>query len=231
MIVREGDTGKVSCAAKPALDFSYSVSSVQNTLWNHEAQRPPIWLLNGISHANGQVARPSGTLPRGRQESPPAAEAGDVCPVRVRTAPERARQNLARRGSRLEADDASGDHARRPAMTKPSLRPSCLGARWQARPLAQERSAKALDVWQQHGERGHGGRAPGPSRRSPQASWSSSARSCRSSAAAGRHGPRAVLCARERSQEAQQAARAPSRASQRPGLGWGGVRCYNFMPR
>ena len=160
--------------------------------------------------ANGRVARPSVALPRGRQGSPQARDAGDACTVRVRTAPERAPQNLARRDSRLEADDESGDHARRPAMTKPSLRPSCLGARWQARPLAQERSAKALDVWQQHGERDHGGRAPGPSRRSPQASSSSSARSCRCSAGAGQRGPRAVLCARERSQAAQQVARAPS---------------------
>ena len=131
-----------------------------------------------------------------------------ACAVRVRTVPGRAPQNLARRDTRLEANDESGDHARRPAMTKPSLRPSCLGARWQARPLAQERSAKALDVWQQHGERDHGGRAPGPSRRSPQASWSSSARSCRCSAGAGQRGPRAVLCAGERSQTARQVVRA-----------------------
>ena len=178
--------------------------------------------------ANGRVARPSVALPRGRQGSPKATEAGDACTVRVRIAPGRAPQNLARRDSRLEADDESGDHARRPSMTEPSLRRSCLGARWQARPPAQERSTKALGWCQQHGERDHGGRAPGPSRRSPQASSSSSARSCRSSAGAGQRGPRAVLCARERSQAAQQVARAPSRASP---SSVDGVRVYNFMRR
>ena len=120
--------------------------------------------------------------------------------MRVRTVPGCAPQNLARRDPRFEADDGSGDHARRPSMTEPSLRRSCLGARWQARPPAQERSTKALGWCQQHGERDHGGRAPGPSRRSPQASSSSSARSCRSSVAAGQRSPRAVLCARKRSQ-------------------------------
>ena len=121
----------------------------------------------------------------------------------------------------MEADDESGDHARRPAMTKPSLRPSCLGARWQARPLAQERSAKALDVWQQHGERDHGGRAPGPSRRSPQASSSSSARSCRSSVAAGQRSPRSRLVRAQeepdgRSRACGHESRARDRATREP---------------
>ena len=93
---------------------------------------------------------------------------------------------------------------------------------------AQGRSTKALGWCQHHGDRSHGGRAPGPSRRSPQASSSSSARSCRCSAGAGQRGPRAVFSAREISQVAQQVARAPSRAS--PSTR-DGVRSYNFMPR
>ena len=80
---------------------------------------------------------------------------------------------------------------------KPSLRPSCLGARWQARRSVQERSTKASGLYQHHGERDHGGGAPGPPRRSPQASSSSSNRSCRSSLSAGQHSRQAVLRERE----------------------------------
>ena len=115
----------------------------------------------------------------------------------------------------MGADDGPGVHARRPWTTEPSLQPSCLKERRQAHPPAQGRSTKALGWCQHHGERGHGGRARGPSRRSPQASSSSCAGSCQSSAAAGQHGPRAVLCARETSLEARQVARAHSRASPR----------------
>ena len=96
---------------------------------------------------------------------------------------------------------------------KPSLGLSCLGARRQARPPAQKRSTKALGVWQQHGGRHHGARPPGPSRRSPQASSSSSACSCRRWPEAGRRGPRPVFSTRESGQAAQQVARAHSRAS------------------
>ena len=94
---------------------------------------------------------------------------------------------------------------------KPSLRPSCLGARWQARRSVQERSTKALGLYQHHGERDHGGGAPGPPRRSPQASSSISTRSCQSSPAADQRSPRAVLRERERLQFAAQDARRSSR--------------------
>ena len=90
---------------------------------------------------------------------------------------------------------------------KPSLRPSCLGARWRARRPAQERSTKALGLCQHHGERDHAGRGPGPSWRSPQASSSSSNRSCRSSHSAGQRSRRAVLREREGLQFAQQVTR------------------------
>ena len=90
---------------------------------------------------------------------------------------------------------------------KPSLRPSCLGARWRARRPAQERSTKALGLCQHHGERDHAGRGPGPSWRSPQASSSSSNRSCRSSHSAGQRSRRAVLRERESLQFAQQVTR------------------------
>ena len=66
---------------------------------------------------NGQVERASVALSRERQGSPRATDAGDACAVRVRTAPERARQKLARRDSHLEGDDGSGDHARKPPAT------------------------------------------------------------------------------------------------------------------
>ena len=66
---------------------------------------------------NGQVERASVALSRERQGSPRATDAGDTCAVRVRTAPERARQKLARRDSRFGGDDGSGDHARKPPAT------------------------------------------------------------------------------------------------------------------
>ena len=99
--------------------FRFGLVTLECTLRRRSA-RPPICYLNGISHANGRVARPSVALPRGRQGSPQAAEAGDACAVRVRTVPGRAPQNLARRDSRLEANDESGDPARRPASTSPA---------------------------------------------------------------------------------------------------------------
>ena len=64
-----------------------------------------------------EVERASVALSRERQGSPRATDAGDACAVRVRTAPERARQKLARRDSRLGGDDGSGDHARLPPAT------------------------------------------------------------------------------------------------------------------
>ena len=67
--------------------------------------------------ANGQLERASVALSRERQGSPRATDAGDACAVRVGTAPERARQKLARRDSHLEGDDGSVDHARKPPAT------------------------------------------------------------------------------------------------------------------
>ena len=86
-----------------------------------------------------QVARPSVALPRGRQGSPQAAGAGDACTVRVRTATERTRQNLARRDSRLEANDESGDPARRQHWPSPA-RDRAASARG-GRPAHRPRSA------------------------------------------------------------------------------------------
>jgi hypothetical protein len=73
------------------------------------------------------VERASTALSRGRQCSPRATGAGDVCAVCVRTAPERARRKLARRESRLEGEDGSADHARS-ISHKLRLRPICRGA-------------------------------------------------------------------------------------------------------
>ena len=66
---------------------------------------------------NGQVERASVALSRDRQCSPWATEAGYACAVRVRSTPEHARRNLARRGSRFGGEDDPATHARKPSTT------------------------------------------------------------------------------------------------------------------
>ena len=114
-------------AAKPRLAFSYSVwcdsvDSVAPNSMNEEINQthqrlgiiPQCVQMEG---ANGQVEPPSVALSRARQSSPWATGAGYACAVRVRSTPERARRNLARRGSRFGGEDDPATHARKPPAT------------------------------------------------------------------------------------------------------------------
>ena len=150
--------------------------------------------------------------------------------MRVRSTYKFARRYWARRRPQLGADDGPGVHARRPWTTEPSLRLSCLKVRRQARPPAQERSTKALGWCQHHGERGHGGRAPGPSRRDRRRPPRRPSRSCQSSAAAASARPSSPSCARARRARRRGRSRGqPAGPRRRPGLGWGGVRPYKLQ--